>query len=98
MRASSLLSWSSRQASGRVMPVENAVRNSASNPEYPELAENWPTAVLIVSLYYVPLYALPTVMSRKGAGAAPCPVPIVCIGGPLPELGDPLRRHSAAEQ
>src|SRR5207249_7110077 len=30
---------------------------------------------------------------RKRAGDAPCPVPMVCIGSPLPQLGVPQSRH-----
>src|SRR5437660_1796658 len=32
-----------------------------------------------------PLYAVPTLMLRNLAGAAPCPVPITCCGWPLPQ-------------
>src|SRR5947209_8336462 len=31
----------------------------------------------------------PTFTLRKRAGEAPCPVPMVCIGSPLPQLGVP---------
>ena len=35
--------------------------------------------------------ATPILTLRKRAGAAPCPVPMVCIGWPLPQLGVPQR-------
>ena len=31
----------------------------------------------------------PTLILRKRAGLAPCPVPITCSGCPLPQLGTP---------
>ncbi len=34
-------------------------------------------------------YAIPTVTLRKRDGDAPCPVPMVCDGWPLPQLGVP---------
>src|SRR5260370_32584121 len=37
----------------------------------------------------------PTCTLRKRAGAAPCPVRIVCIGSPLPQLGVPHTTHSS---
>src|SRR3954463_8652273 len=46
----------------------------------------------------LPLYAEPTFTLRKRAGAAPCPVPIVCIGWPLPQLGVPHSVHWSREQ
>src|ERR1700683_121275 len=33
--------------------------------------------------------ATPTFMFRKRVGDAPCPVPMVCLGWPLPQLGVP---------
>src|SRR6185437_2589551 len=33
--------------------------------------------------------AIPTFTLRKRAGDAPCPVPIVCMGWPLPQFGVP---------
>src|SRR5437763_5525154 len=50
------------------------------------------------AMSYVPLYALPTAILRKRAGAAPCPVPMVCMGCPFPQFGVPHRRHSSREQ
>src|SRR5512135_392576 len=48
--------------------------------------------------YALPLYALPTAIPLNLAGAAPCPVPIVCWGWPLPQLGMPHSVHSSREQ
>jgi hypothetical protein len=35
---------------------------------------------------------------RKREGDAPWPVPIVCIGWPLPQFGVPHKIHSSAPQ
>src|ERR1700739_852683 len=40
-----------------------------------------------------PLYAVPIFTFLNRAGDAPCPVPIVCIGCPLPQFGVPHRVH-----
>ena len=40
---------------------------------------------------YCPENAIPIFTLRKRAGEAPCPVPIVCIGCPLPQFGVPQR-------
>src|SRR6185437_13958366 len=42
--------------------------------------------------------AIPTFTLRKRAGDAPCPVPIVCIGWPLPQFGVPQSVQSSREQ
>src|ERR1051325_2208490 len=47
---------------------------------------------------HTPLKALPTLIPRKRAGAAPWPVPITCCGCPFPQLGVPHRVHSSCEQ
>src|ERR1700677_1471004 len=47
---------------------------------------------------HVPLYALPTLILRNLAGAAPCPVPMTCWGWPLPQCGVPHKTHSSREQ
>src|ERR1041384_3670406 len=46
----------------------------------------------------LPLYAVPIFIPRNRAGAAPCPVPMVCIGWPLPQLGVPQSVHWSREQ
>src|SRR5882724_3901863 len=48
-----------------------------------------------LSLFYP---ALPTLILRKRAGAAPWPVPITCCGWPLPQFGVPHKVHSSREQ
>ena len=42
--------------------------------------------------------ATPTLTSRKRAGEAPWPVPMVCWGWPLPQLGVPQRVQWSREQ
>jgi hypothetical protein len=42
--------------------------------------------------------ATPTLMLRNRAGAAPWPVPMVCMGWPLPQLGVPHSVQSWREQ
>src|SRR5271167_4526638 len=42
--------------------------------------------------------AVPIFTLRKRAGAAPCPVPMVCMGWPLPQLGVPHKTQWSAEQ
>src|SRR4051812_34747981 len=42
--------------------------------------------------------ALPTLTLRNRAGAAPCPVPMVCIGWALPQFGVPHSVHWSREQ
>src|SRR5215475_3631510 len=44
------------------------------------------------------LNALPTLIPRNLAGAAPCPVPITCCGCPFPQFGVPHKVHSSREQ
>src|SRR5579872_967321 len=44
------------------------------------------------------LNALPTLILRNLAGAAPCPVPITCCGWPFPQFGVPHKVHSSREQ
>src|SRR5437588_6963243 len=56
------------------------------------------TARVVSDHRYVPLYALPTLIFLNRAGEAPCPVPMVCMGCPLPQLGVHHRRHSSREQ
>jgi hypothetical protein len=45
-----------------------------------------------------PLYAVPTVIARKRAGLAPWPVPMVCMGWPLPQFGVPQSVQWSREQ
>ena len=47
---------------------------------------------------YCPENAIPIFTLRKRAGAAPCPVPIVCIGCPLPQFGVPQRVQCSLPQ
>ena len=47
---------------------------------------------------YCPENATPILTLRKRAGAAPCPVPIVCIGCPLPQFGVPQRVQCSLPQ
>jgi hypothetical protein len=47
---------------------------------------------------YCPENAIPILTLRKRAGAAPCPVPIVCIGCPLPQFGVPQRVQCSLPQ
>src|SRR5271165_1731882 len=42
--------------------------------------------------------AVPIFTLRKRAGAAPCPVPMVCMGWPLPQLGVPHKTQWSALQ
>src|SRR6476646_6057226 len=42
--------------------------------------------------------AAPTLILRNRAGEAPWPVPIVCMGWPLPQLGVPHSVHWSREQ
>src|SRR6202043_238105 len=42
--------------------------------------------------------ATPTLTLRKRAGEAPCPVPMVCMGCPLPQLGVPHSVQCSREQ
>src|SRR6476660_10311358 len=44
------------------------------------------------------LNALPTLIPRNLAGAAPCPVPMTCCGCPFPQFGVPHSVHSSREQ
>src|SRR5258707_7057644 len=48
--------------------------------------------------FQFPLYAVPIFTPRNLAGAAPWPVPMVCMGWPLPQLGVPHSIHWSREQ
>src|ERR1700751_6477170 len=61
--------------------------------------ENWIFSVtLCLCVDQLPRYAEPTLIPRKRAGDAPCPVPMTCCGCPLPQFGVPHNVHSSREQ
>src|SRR5277367_526878 len=52
----------------------------------------------IFGLWFYLAKATPTFTFRKRVGDAPCPVPMVCMGWPLPQLGVPQRVQESREQ
>src|SRR5215467_6398966 len=59
-----------------------------------------PNSYLLIAncLVQFPLYAVPIFTPLNLAGDAPCPVPMVCMGWPLPQLGVPQSVHWSREQ
>ena len=52
--------------------------------------------ILFGDIYFA--NAAPIFTLRKRDGDAPCPVPIVCMGWPLPQFGVPQKIHSSRPQ
>src|SRR6266853_3592009 len=57
-----------------------------------------PPAAWLLAGNQVPLYALPTFIFVNLAGEAPWPVPMVCMGWPLPQFGVPHSVQASREQ
>src|SRR6266852_2163552 len=76
------------------LPPPNAAPSGAGFSQQP--------ATLFVPIGFCPdqfpLYALPIFTFLNLAGAAPCPVPMVCMGWPLPQFGVPHRVQYSREQ